>query len=74
MNIRQLFHVKYVCKIKNYKKVLNWTHGLFGQNYRVATLSTFYLSISGIIIYHTEFENHRTILTCMNNELKMPKS
>ncbi len=26
------------------KHVLNWMYGLFGQNYRVATLSTFYLT------------------------------
>ncbi len=25
------------------KLVLNWKYALFGQNYRVATLSTFYL-------------------------------
>ena len=30
--------------------VLNWPSGLFGQKYGVATLSTFYLTVSGIII------------------------
>ena len=29
---------------------LNCTYGLYGQNYRVATLSTFYLTVTGIII------------------------
>ena len=32
------------------KHVLNWTYGIFGQNERIATLSTFYLTVSGIII------------------------
>ena len=41
---------KNVCKnVKNHH-VLNWTYGLFGKNYRVATLSTFSLTVSGIII------------------------
>ena len=50
MKIRQLFHEKNVSKISKNKHVLNWTYGLFGQNYRVATLSSFYLTVSGIII------------------------
>ena len=50
MNIGQLFHVKNVCKNVKNQHVLNWTYGLLGKNYRVATLSTFYLTVSGIII------------------------
>ena len=30
--------------------MLKWRRGLFGHNYRVATLSTFYPIVSGIII------------------------
>ena len=48
--IKKLFHVKNVCKISKSKQVLNWMYGLFRQNYRVATLSTFILTVSGIII------------------------
>ena len=40
-------HVKYQ---QQQKHVLNWTYGLFSQNYRVVTRSTFYLIVSGIII------------------------
>ena len=35
--------------IKN-KHALNWTYGLFGQNYRVAWFSTFYLTVSEVIM------------------------
>ncbi len=38
MMIKQLFHVK------------KWTSGLFGHKYKVATLSIFYPTVSGIII------------------------
>ncbi len=38
------------CKISKTKYILNWTYGLFGHNYRVFTLSTLYLTVSGIII------------------------
>ena len=51
MEKRQLFHVKNV--YKNEKKKINkfkWTYGLFGHNYRVAALSTLYLTVLGIII------------------------
>ncbi len=41
---------KKVCKNVKDQHVLNWINRLFGQKYRVATLSTFYLDISGIII------------------------
>ncbi len=41
---------KNVCKYVKNQYVLNWTYGLFGQNYRVATLSTFYPTVSAIII------------------------
>ncbi len=44
--LRYLFHVKY----KKNQHVLNWTYGLFGKYYRVAILSTFYLTVSWIII------------------------
>ncbi len=30
--------------------ILNGTYGLFGQNYGVATLSTFCLTVSGITV------------------------
>ena len=50
MMIRQLFHVKNVCKNVKIQHVLNWTYGLLGQNFRVATLSTFYLTVLKIII------------------------
>ena len=30
--------------------VLNWMYGLFGKNYRVASLSLFSLTVSGIMI------------------------
>ena len=39
--IKQIFHIKNV----KYQKI----NMIFGQNYRVATLSTFYLTVSGII-------------------------
>ena len=29
---------------------VNWTYGLFCENYRVTLLSTFFLTVSGIII------------------------
>ncbi len=45
MKKRRLFHVK-MSKINMFK----WTCGLFGHNYRVAALSTLYLTVSGIII------------------------
>ena len=47
--IRQLVHVKKVSKCKK-SICLNWTYSLLGQNYRVVTLSTFYLTISKISI------------------------
>ncbi len=37
---------------------INMTYGLFGQNYRVATLSTFYLTVSGIIIPSLQMIGH----------------
>ena len=43
------FMLKMYVKYKN-KHVLNWTYVYFVQSYRVATLSTFYLTLSGIII------------------------
>ena len=62
MKKRRLFYVKNVCKnIKN-QHVLNWTYGLFDQNYRAA----FYILPNSIRNHHTEFEIHRTILTCQN--------
>ena len=30
--------------------MFKWTNGLFGQNYRVATLSTFYVTISYLVL------------------------
>ncbi len=48
--IKHLFIVKTVYKNVKNKHVLNWTYELFGRNYRVATLSTFSLTVSGIII------------------------
>ena len=39
---------KYV-KMAKWKGSL-WTYGLFGHNYRVAALSTLYLTVLGIII------------------------
>ena len=45
MEKRLLFHVKNV-KINKFI----WTYGLFDHNYRVAALSTLYLTVSGIII------------------------
>ena len=48
--IKQLFNVKNVCKNVKNQHVINWTYGLFGKNYRVATLFTFSLTVSGIII------------------------
>ena len=49
MKIRQLFHVKNVCKnVKNNK--FKWMYGLFVHNYRVAGLSTLDLTVSGITI------------------------
>ena len=49
MEKKQLFHVKYVCKMSKINK-FKWMYGLFGHNYRVAALSTLYLTVSGIII------------------------
>ena len=46
------------------KTCLKWTLGLFGHNYRVATLSTFYLTVD---------KNDRTILTCLIYELLQKK-
>ncbi len=34
---------------KNYD-ALNWTYRLFGHNYRVATHSTIFLTVSGIVL------------------------
>ena len=45
MEKKQLFYVK-MSKINKFK----WTYWLFGHNYRVAALSTFYLTVIGIII------------------------
>ncbi len=39
----------YVKMSKN-QHVLNWTYRLFGEYYRVATLSTFSLTVLGIIL------------------------
>ncbi len=47
---KQLFHVKKVCKNVKNQNVLNCTDELFIEYYRVATLSTFSLTVSGIII------------------------
>ena len=41
--------------------MFKWTYGLFGENYRVATLTLLYLTVLGIII---KFELDRSILTC----------
>ena len=49
MEKRQLFHVKNVCKNVKINK-FKWTYGLFDHNYRVAALSTLYLTVLGIII------------------------
>ena len=53
------------CKIKEYQNfrpkkhyqknhaiiiTIQWTYGLFGEDYRVATLSIVYLTVSGIIM------------------------
>ena len=48
--LRYLFHVKDVCKISKNQHVSNWTYGLFDQSYRVAILSTLYITVSWIII------------------------
>ena len=45
----QLFHVKNEYNMSKINK-FKWTFGLFGQNYRVATLSKMYLTVLGIII------------------------
>ncbi len=45
MEKRLLFHVK-MSKINKFK----WMYGLFGHNYRVASLSTLYLTVLGITI------------------------
>ncbi len=45
---RQLFHVTNFCEKSKINK-FKWTYGLFGHNYRVATLSTFHLTVLGII-------------------------
>ena len=44
MNIRQLFQVKNVLKSQK-STFFKWTCGLFRHNYRVATLSTLYISV-----------------------------
>ncbi len=44
--IRQLFYVKMYVNIKKYGMDIR----NFGQNYRVDMLSTFYLTVSGIVI------------------------
>ena len=44
LNLRYFFHLKNVCKISNNRHALNWKYGFFGQNYRFATLLTFYLT------------------------------
>ncbi len=63
----QLFHVKNVCKNVKINKI-KWTYGLFGHKYRIATLSTLYLTILGtmLILYHDKFEIDRKILTYLN--------
>ncbi len=43
-------NVKNVCKNVKNEHVLKRTYGLFGQNFTVATLSTFYLTVSRNII------------------------
>ncbi len=48
--IKQLFNEKNVCKNVKNQHVLYWTYGLFGENYRVATPSTFSQTVSGIIL------------------------
>ncbi len=42
---------------------------LFGQNYRVATLSTF-----NIKNHYTEVEIDKTILMCQNSQIKKAKN
>ena len=37
-------------KMLKLQHVLKWTYRLFGMNYRVATLSTLSLTVSGIIL------------------------
>ena len=49
--IKQLFNVK---NVKNLH-VLNWTYRLFGENHRVATLSTLYLTVTEIIVPSLKF-------------------
>ena len=49
MEKRQLFHVKMVCKNVKINK-FKWTYGLFDNNFRVAALSTLYLTALGFII------------------------
>ncbi len=48
--IKQLLHLKNVCRNVKNQHDLNWTYENFGQNYKVATLSTFCQTVSGIII------------------------
>ncbi len=57
-------HVINVYKI--FKKItcLKWMYGLFGQDYRVATLSTFYLSV--FRNHHTKLEIDKRIITYLN--------
>ncbi len=45
--------------VKISKTCLEWTYGLFGQDYKVVTLSTLYLVVSEITI-------DRTILAFLN--------
>ena len=45
MKERRFFHVK---MSKN--NIFKWTYELYGHNYRVAALSTLYLTVLGIII------------------------
>ena len=51
-----------------YQNVLNWTYELFGQ----MTELCFYI-LPNCIRNHTEFENHKTILTCLNAKIVMFK-
>ncbi len=56
----QLFNVKLAVKILIKETSLKWTYGLLSQDYRIAALCTFYLTIRD---HHVEFEIGRIILT-----------
>ena len=62
-----LFCRLYVCSdllLMLLELCLKWTYGHSGNDYRVATLSKFYLTTTGITMQ--KFEIDRTILTCLD--------